>query len=191
MAGSARYTAVLDANTLYPAPLRDLLLSLAVAGLYHARWTTRIHDEWVRNLVQNRPDIAGRLASLVELMNRAVPDCLIQNYEPLIDALTLPDPDDRHVLAAAITGHADAIVTFNLKDFPGAVLARYNIEAQHPDDFVMNQLELRELDALAAIKAMRSRLRRPPQSAAELITTLERAGLPATAARLRGAEALI
>ena len=191
MAGSARYTAVLDANTLYPAPLRDLLLSLAVAGLYHARWTTRIQDEWVRNLVQNRPDIAGRLASLVELMNRAVPDCLIQNYEPLIDALTLPDPDDRHVLAAAITGHADAIVTFNLKDFPGAVLARYNIEAQHPDDFVMNQLELRELDALAAIKAMRSRLRRPPQSAAELITTLERAGLPATAARLRGAEALI
>ena len=137
MAGSARYTAFLDANTLYPAPLRDLLLSLAV------------------------------------------------------DGLELPDAEDRHVLAAAITGHVDAIVTFNLKDFPGDVLGRYNIEAQHPDEFVLNQLELRQIDALAAIKAMRARLRRPPQSAVDLIATLERAGLPASAAHLRRAQALI
>ena len=191
MAGSARYTALLDANTLYPAPLRDLLLSLAVDGLYHARWTDRIHDEWTRNLAQNRPELAERLPELVALMNRIVPDCLIENYDGLIDGLALPDAEDRHVLAAAITGHVDAIVTFNLKDFPVEVLARYNIEAQHPDDFVLNQLELRQLDALAAIKAMRARLRRPPQSAIELIATLERAGLPASAAHLRRAEALI
>lgn len=68
MAGSSRYTAVLDANTLYPAPLRDLLLSLAVEGLYHARWTVQIHDEWVRNLARIRPEIEPRLAKLVELM---------------------------------------------------------------------------------------------------------------------------
>ena len=191
MAGSARYTALLDANTLYPAPLRDLLLSLAVDGLYHARWTDRIHDEWTRNLAQNRPELAERLPELVALMNRIVPDCLIENYDGLIDGLALPDAEDRHVLAAAITGHVDAIVTFNLKDFPVEVLARYNIEDQHPDDFVLNQLELRQLDALAAIKAMRARLRRPPQSAIELIATLERAGLPASAAHLRRAEALI
>jgi hypothetical protein len=92
MAGSARYTAVLDANTLYPAPLRDLLLSLAVGGLYHARWTARIHDEWVRTLAKNRPELAERLPRLVELMNRTIPDCLIENYEALIDAWRCPTP---------------------------------------------------------------------------------------------------
>ncbi len=102
MAGSSRYTAVLDANTLYPAPLRDLLLSLAVDGLYHAPWTARIHDEWVRNLTGNRPELKPRIGVLVELMNRSVPDCLVDNYEGLIAGLVLPDPDDRHVLAAAI-----------------------------------------------------------------------------------------
>ena len=191
MAGSARYTALLDANTLYPAPLRDLLLSLAVDGLYHARWTARIHDEWTRNLAINRPELAECLPQLVALMNQSVSDCLIENYEALIDGLVLPDVDDRHILAAAITGHVDAIVTFNLKDFPAEVLGRYNIEALHPDDFVLNQLELRQIDALAAIKAMRARLRHPPQSAADLIATLERAGLAASAAHLRRAEALI
>jgi predicted nucleic acid-binding protein len=191
MAGSARYTAVLDANTLYPAPLRDLLLSLAAQGLYHARWTQAIHQEWVRNLAQDRPELRPRLEGLVALMNDAVPDCLVINYEHFIAALELPDPDDRHVLAAAIAGHADAIVTFNLKDFPASELARYQIEAIHPDDFVLNQLELRPFEALAAVKAMRARLTRPPQTAAELIATLERNGLPATATYLRQAQALL
>jgi len=191
MAGSSRYTAVLDANTLYPASLRDLLLSLAVEGLYHARWTARIHDEWVRNLARSRPEIEPRLAELVERMNRSVPDCLVDSYEGLIAGLVLPDPDDRHVLAAAIAGHADAIVTFNLKDFPADALDPHLIEAIHPDDFVLNQLELRPYEALAAVKKMRARLTRPPQSAAELITTLECSGLPASAAHLRQAQALI
>ena len=191
MAGSARYTAVLDANTLYPAPLRDLLVSLAVEGLYHARWTAQIHAEWVRNLAGKRPEIEPQLAALVELMNRSVPDCLVENYEGLIAGLVLPDADDRHVLAAAIAGHADAIVTFNLQDFPADALDAHKIEALHPDDFVLNQLELRPYEALAAVKKMRARLTRPLQSAAELIATLERSGLPASAAHLRQAQALI
>jgi predicted nucleic acid-binding protein len=191
MAGSTRYTAVLDANTLYPAPLRDLLLSLAVDGLFHARWTNQIQAEWVRNLAHNRPEIQPRLSALVELMNHAVPDCLIENYEGLTAGLTLPDMDDRHVLAAAIAGHADAIVTFNLQDFPAAALDPHQIEAIHPDDFVLNQLELRPYEALGAVKKMRARLTRPPLSAAELIATLERSGLPASAAHLRQAQALI
>jgi predicted nucleic acid-binding protein len=191
MAGSSQYTAVLDANTLYPAPLRDLLLSLAVDGLYHARWTARIHEEWLRNLARNRPELEVQLGALVELMNRSVPDCLVENYEGLIAGLVLPDPDDRHVLAAAIAGHADAIVTFNLKDFPADALDAHQIEAIHPDDFMLNQLELRPYEALAAVKKMRARLNRPPQTAAELIATLERSGLPATATHLRQAQALI
>jgi predicted nucleic acid-binding protein len=191
MAGSSQYTAVLDANTLYPAPLRDLLLSLAVDGLYQVRRTTRIHEEWVRNLTGNRPELQPRLSALVELMNRSVTDCLVENHEGLIAGLALPDPDDRHVLAAAIAGHADAIITFNLKDFPADALDPHLIEAIHPDDFVLNQHELRPYEALAAVKKMRARLNHPPQTAAELIATLERSGLPASAAHLLQAQALI
>ncbi len=185
MAGSSRYTVILDANVLYPNLLRDILLSLAVAGLYHARWTDRINDEWTRNLVVNRPDIEPKIEDLRALVNQAVPDCLVVNYEPMIDGLTLPDPDDRHVLAAAIVGHADAIVTANLKDFPIAELSKHNIEAHHPDDFLMNQLELRPLEALEVIKKIRARLKTPVYSALELITIIEKSGLPQTAQHLR------
>lgn len=191
MAGSARYTAILDANVLYPAPLRDVLLSLATIGLYHARWTDRIHAEWTRNLAASRPELGPRLPVLVELMNASVPDCLVGGYDDLIESLSLPDPEDRHVLAAAIAGHADAIVTFNLRDFPAEALEPYGVEALHPDDFVLNQLELQPLKALVAIKKMRARLRQPSQTAAELIATLERVGLPASAAHLHQARGLI
>ena len=186
MAGSATYTAVLDACVLYPAPLRDMLLSLASAGLFHARWTPDIEGEWTRNLLANRPDLnLKQLQTTQERMIAAIPDCMVTHYEPLIAGLSLPDPDDRHVLAAAIAGHADAIVTVNLKDFPAAILATYSLEAQHPDDFVMNQLELREYEALAAIKRMRARLRNPPRTPEEFIDTLQQSGLVQSARRLR------
>jgi hypothetical protein len=136
-------------------------------------------------LTRKRPEIADKIPQLIELVNQAVPDCLVENYEWLIESLVLPDVDDRHVLAAAVVGHADAIVTMNLKDFPKKVLAKYNLEAQHPDDFIMNQLELRELDALVALKMMRERMRKPPRSAAELIDIIERNQLPQTAQYLR------
>ena len=191
MAGSARYTALLDSNVLYPAPIRDLLMSLACAGLYHARWTSKIHEEWTRNLLANRSDLGDKLPRIVALMNGAVPDCLVENYDWLIDAIDLPDANDRHVLAAAIVGHADAIVTFNSKHFPDEIASRYCIEVQHPDDFVMNQLELREIDAITAIKALRARLRNPARSAEQLIGTYEHCGLPLTASQLRTAIELL
>ncbi|WP_332776994.1 PIN domain-containing protein [Polaromonas sp.] len=191
MAGSARYTAILDANTLYPMLVRDLLLSLATAGLYHARWTAAIHDEWTRNLAKDRPEIAHHLPSVVAAMNRAVPDCIVEHYQPLIGCVALPDASDQHVVAAAIAGHADAIVTFNIKHFPPDALSPHGIEVQHPDDFVMNQLQLQELLAIQAIKRMRARWRNPQRSAAELIDALEKRGLPLTAACLKQAEALI
>lgn len=192
MSGSARYTAILDACILYPAPVRDILLSLAQAGLYHARWTNDIHDEWMRNVLVNRPDLdPAKLERTCQLMNSSIPDCLVENYVDLIEAIKLPDPNDRHVLAAAITGHADAIVTFNLKDFPSKALMPYQIEAQHPDDFIANQIELRDWEALAAIKATRARLKNPPKSAAEYIATLEKNQLTQTASLLRDAQELI
>ena len=77
MAGSSWYTAILDANVLYPQLLRDTLLRLAVERLYHARWSATIHDEWTRNLAKDRPGMATRLPAVVALMNASVPDCLV------------------------------------------------------------------------------------------------------------------
>lgn len=193
MAGSAKYTAVLDACVLYPAPVRDLLISLARDGLFHARWSMRIQEEWVRNLLKQRPDLAeAKLRRTCELMVLAVPDCLVEGWEVLESSIIgLPDQNDRHVVAAAICGHADAIVTFNLADFPAGVLSSFGIEAQHPDEFLINQLDLNPIAALKSIKLMRARLRNPPISAADLVLLLEKLRLPLTASRLRDAGELI
>ncbi len=144
MAGSARYTAVLDANVLYPALVRNLPLSLAQADLYSAKWTIDIRREWTRSLLRDKPLMKVQLEATADAMERAIPDCLVTSYEHLIEGLTLPDANDRHVLAAAITGHADAIVTFNIKDFPSATLDSFGIEVQTPDEFVLNQIMLKD-----------------------------------------------
>lgn len=185
MAGSSRYTAVLDANVLYPALLRDVLLSLAHADLYSAKWTPHIRAEWTRSLLKDRPDQGERIEAAAEAMEVAIPDCLVAGYEHLIEGLHLPDPDDRHVLAAAIAGHADAIITWNEKDFPSSVLDPFGIELQTPDEFVLNQIMLRGSVALTAIKSMRERWERPQYTAEALVDLLEQRGLPQTAAHLR------
>src|SRR5947209_12072704 len=145
-------TAIYDANVLYRAPLRDLFIRLAQAGLVRARWTDMIHDEWLRNVLKDNPHLSPeRLARTRTLMNEAVRDCLVTGYEDLIESLTLPDPDDRHVLAAAIRADAEVIVTFNLKDFPAGVLASYNVEAMHPGDFLLALLAVAPGPACAAV----------------------------------------
>lgn len=192
MAGYYRYTAILDACVLYPAPLRDLLISLGEEGLFRARWTNRIQDEWIRNLTANRKDIPPEyLARTVALMNDAIEDCIVENADHLIESLTLPDPDDRHVLAAAIVGHADAIITFNLKDFPEAKTNVYGVEVLHPDDFLVAQYDLDPIKFLSVVKSLRERLRKPPRTAEELIATYEQHGLPQTCKLLRDAVELI
>src|SRR5262245_34677400 len=167
-------------------------MQLAVADLFLARWTEEIHDEWTRNLLADRPDIKPEsLSRCRELMNAAVLDCLVTGYEALIPALTLPDPDDRHVLAAAIQGRADVIVTYNLKHFPIAVLGGYGIEAQHPDEFVSNLIGLDAESVYTAVKEQRARLKNPPKSAEDFLATLEKQSLAQTVAHLRKAIELI
>lgn len=175
-----------DACALYPAPLRDLLMRLALANLFQARWTNEIHDEWTRNVAANRPDLS--MESLVRcrrLMNEHVPDSLVEGYESLIPSLSLPDPDDRHVLAAAIHGGAGLIVTFNLRDFPASVLAGHSIEATHPDAFISRLWDEFPDAVMDAARRQRASLKNPPKTAAELLTTLEQCGLAETVARLR------
>ena len=118
-------------------------------------------------------------------MNEAVRDCLVSGYEDLIDSLSLPDPDDRHVLAAAIRSGADVIVTYNLKDFPAAPLARFDVEALHPDDFLVSLFDLAPGLVCTAVKRQREGLRNPPKTAEELLATLENQGLTQAVARLR------
>jgi len=175
-----------DACVLYPAPLRDLLMQLALADLFQARWTDAIHDEWTRNVLANRPDISpASVARCRELMDRHVPDCLVTGYESLIPTLTLPDADDRHVLAAAIRGRAELIVTFNLVDFPAAALGPHNIEAIHPDEFLGRLWAESAEGVLGAVRLHKVSLKRPPKTAAEYLATLEQCGLVETVGRLR------
>jgi hypothetical protein len=183
----SQLTAILDACVLYPAPLRSLLMYLALTDLFRAKWTDTIHEEWMRSVLRDYPDISREKAERVrDLMNAHVRDCLVTDYEDLIPALTLPDPDDRHVLAAAIRAGADVIVTINLGDFPAATLKTYGIEAQHPDDFIIHLLDLAPGTVCAAVKRQREGLRNPPKSAHELLATFEKQGLAQTVARLRG-----
>jgi hypothetical protein len=179
-------TAVYDANILYPAPLRDLFIRIAQAGLVRARWTETIHDEWVRNVLKDNPQLSPeRLARTRNLMNEAVRDSLVTGYEDLIASLTLPDPDDCHVLAAAIRAGAEVIVTYNLRHFPAGALSRFDIEAQHPDDFLVRLIDLAPGVVCAAAKRQRESLRNPPKTAEELLATLESQGLTQAIARLR------
>lgn len=179
-------TAIYDANILYPAPMRDMFIRLAQAGLVRAKWTDQIHDEWLRNVLADNPALSReRLERTRTLMNEAVRDCLVSGYEDLVDSLTLRDPDDRHVLAAAIRAGAEIIVTFNLKDFPAQALASFDIEAMHPDDFLTGLLDASPGAVCSALKRQRESLRNPPKTAAELLSTLEGVGLPQAVAALR------
>lgn len=188
----ARYAVIYDACVLYPAPLRDLLIQLATANLFRAQWTDRIQEEWSRRLLQTRNDIAPeKLERTKELMNAALPDSVVSGYEHLIDTVNLPDIDDRHVLAAAIHAKADAIVTFNLRDFPVPALRPLNLEAIHPDDFVTYQFDLDEAAVIASASACCRRLKNPRKSGKEFLDTLLLQSLPKTVAALRPYETLI
>jgi hypothetical protein len=161
-------------------------MQLAVTDLFLAKWSDVIHDEWIRNLLKNRPDLtAEQLAWTRGRMNAHVPDALVTGFEDLIPSLTLPDPDDRHVLAAAIHGRADVIVTKNLKHFPASTLARYGIEPQHPDEFVVQLLSLAPDIVCEAVQTHRLGLRRPPKSIDEYLATVEQQEMPRTVAALR------
>lgn len=179
------FTALFDANVLYPAPLRDIVLQMGVEGLYRAKWSADIHREWIEALLRNEPHRdRAVLERTRDLMNEAVPDALVTGYETLIPVLELPDADDRHVLAAVITGHCDVIVTQNLQHFPPLILEFYGVEAQHPDDFLSNQLNLAPGTFCVGIRKIRSRLKKPTYSVEDYLNILIRQGLVATASEL-------
>jgi hypothetical protein len=180
------FTVIYDACVLYPAPLRDLLIRLASKGLVRARWTDRILDESFRNILANRPDLVpGSLDRTRELMNRALRDVLVTGHEGLIEGLNLPDPDDRHVLAAAIRAGAQVIVTMNLDDFPESALAPFSVEALHPDDFVIHQIDLAPGLVCSVIAEQAAALKNPRRTVGDVLDSLRGCGLIRSVARLR------
>lgn len=186
------FTAVYDACVLYPAPLRDLLMWLGLSGLYRARWSAQIHDEWTRNVLKNRQDLTmEQLARTVQFMDRAIPDALVTGHEVLCPGLDLPDPDDRHVLAAAIRCKAEVIVTFNLKDFPSATLEAFDMEPQHPDEFIVDLWDLDQAAVLAAAQKQRASLKTPPMDAQSYLEMMLRQGLPQTVKALKPYELIL
>lgn len=181
------FIVVYDACVLYPAPLRDLLVRLAMTGIVRAKWTEDILDEVFRNIAAKRPDLdIARLRRTRELMNQAVRDVLVDGYQSLIGAVALPDVDDRHVLAAAIRCGAQAIVTLNLRDFPACALEPYGVEAVHPDQFVLDLLDLSPGVVLRVLHEQVAGLKNPPMTLEELLVVLEGNGLVRSVAEVRG-----
>jgi predicted nucleic acid-binding protein len=130
------FPAFLDTCVLYPAYLCDTLLRLAEASAYRPLWSVDVLSELRRNLI-DRGIPADRVDRRIAQMSRSFPDALVTGYESLIDGMT-NHPKDRHVLAAAVRANAEVLVTFNLTDFPGPALKPYDVDAVHPDEFLLD-----------------------------------------------------
>lgn len=180
------FTVIFDSCVLFPARLRSLLMYLGATELFRGRWTNDIHEEWMQAFLEKYPDKtqADAIRTRDEMDAHAL-DALVTGYQHLSEGLVLPDPKDRHVLAAAIVGQADAVVTFNLDDFPEETLRPYAIEAIHPDDFLVCQFDLSPPVFLAAVKMHRASMRNPPKSPSQYLLELEKNQIPKTAALLR------
>jgi predicted nucleic acid-binding protein len=177
--------AVLDANVLYPAPLRDFLLRLAAARFFKPRWSDQIQEEWIKNLLKNNENLSReKLEATCGAMDSFFEDALVTDYELLIPALT-NDPKDRHVLATAIRAKAPYIVTFNLKDFKAADLASHSVQAVTPDTFALGLYQSSSLLMVNTVRRHRAVLKRPPRTAEEYLDDLTRNHLPKTATALQ------
>ena len=180
------FVVIYDANVLHPPVLRDVLIRVAQGGLVQARWTDAILDETFRSIQERLPDLDPvKLARTRELMSNAIRDVLVTGYEPLIPAVTSPDPDDRHVVAAAIRARAQVIVTANVRDFPAESLSQWDVQARTPDEFLLDQFHLDGPSVYGAIQRVADSWRNPPGTVSDVLDRLERSGLVETAALLR------
>jgi hypothetical protein len=170
--------AVLDANVIYPAFLRDVLLRLAASGLYQPHWTARIHDEWIRNVIRDRPDLSpAAFMRIRAAMDAHFPGALVTGYEQLETRFGNVDAGDRHVAAAALMADATRIITLNLKHFPARALRVHGILPVHPDEFVVQLLRGDEVTARGALDRHRTGLQKPAYTVQEYATAFRRAGL--------------
>jgi predicted nucleic acid-binding protein len=178
--------AVFDACILYPFHLRNIVVQAAVDLLVEARWTDEIHNEWIRNLAAETPTIPiERLQTTRRLMNDALPGATISGYGDLVPTVSLPDPDDRHVVAAAIAGGASIIVTWNLRDFPTTALEKYGLRRQTPDAFLAGLYDDVPDLVIGSLANARRNLNKSRVSASDFIDILNHQKLTQLVTRLR------
>ncbi|MCY4465516.1 MAG: PIN domain-containing protein [Chloroflexi bacterium] len=186
MTSASRPVPFIDANVLYSAGVRDILLQLGKQQIIVPKWSEDIGVEWQRALRNSRPSIPPeKLDRIWEELNYHYSTSLVTGYDHLINDIHLPDPDDRHVLAAATVGNCDVILTANLRDFPQEAVGAYGLSAEHPDSWMRNLLESKPDDFCRAVRDMRRRLRKPPFTVAQHLESLERQGLKDTVSLLR------
>ncbi|MDQ1074192.1 MULTISPECIES: PIN domain-containing protein [Microbacterium] len=173
------FTAFLDACVLVPIAPCDTPLRMADCGAFRPLWSEAVEEEVLRALCEIHPDIdPGRFYSRFRSMNEAFEDARVSGWEPLVEGLELPDPNDRRVLAAAIRGRADVIVTENVRDFPTTALAPLGLEAVRLDDFLLSQFDLSVTVTVQLIEDQARAMGRPPVTKDELLERLARGGAP-------------
>lgn len=181
------FVVVLDASVLYPFRMRDILFTFAQHGLFRARFTTEIINEWTRSLIAGRPQLEASVRRQAAIVGEVFDECFVEGYEPLIASLNLPDADDRHVLAAAIKCSAQTIVTENRRDFLAEILEQYGIEALGADDMLANTYDLFPIEGARALRTVRKRYENPPFSPSEFLLDLTKCGMPKLAGMSRNA----
>jgi predicted nucleic acid-binding protein len=176
------FVALLDANVLWGAALRDTLVRAALQDLYCPAWTAEILAEVATSIKRRRPDLEpARIDRMVQLLREHLPEAVIGGYQALIPTMT-NDPKDRHVLAAAVRAGAQVIVTYNGSDFPPDSCEPYNIEVQHPDEFLCYLWDLSPESMAEVLRRQAAPLRTPPQTPVDVARTLSRS-VPQFAAR--------
>ncbi|MGI8562957.1 MAG: PIN domain-containing protein [Candidatus Dormibacter sp.] len=179
------FSVVLDACVLYPLSLCDILLRLGERELYDLYWSERILEEVRRNLVKNRLT-EDQAARRIDAMRRTFPAAIVpEEAIARLEAAMVNEEKDRHVLAAAVESPAEAVITFNLDDFPEEACAPHGVEATHPDDFLLALCDFGPATVRTAIDAQVAALRNPPIPRSELLDMLKRAGVPRFAEHLR------
>ncbi len=177
--------ATLDACAIYSTTSRQLLLYFATANMYKPFWNAEIHREWVSSIAARNKEMSrDALESISEAMNTDFPDANISGLSKLIKGLTLPDVNDRHVLATAIVSESDSVVTWNLKDFPKTYLKRFGITAISPDEFMLRMVGSRGGKFEMFVEELVS-VTDPPVSPAELLRRMERCQLQKTVQKLK------
>lgn len=161
------------------------MMWLAVHDLIRPKWTEQIHDEWMCNVLRDRSDLTlEKLERTRRLMDEHAGECLVSGHETHITSLVLPDPNDRHVLAAAIEAKSDGIITWNLSDFPADIVGQFGIEVQTPDQLVTHLLERNGSAVVAAMREHRASLKDPPKTPSEYLENLVKQGLTKSVEKL-------
>tara|TARA_Y100000114_G_scaffold154224_1_gene175812 strand:+ start:6053 stop:6628 length:576 start_codon:yes stop_codon:yes gene_type:complete len=182
---SAHFTAVIDANVLFPIVIRDYLIWLSIHGLYTPKWSGKLLEEFTAIFGKKKKELTKeQIERQIQLMNRACPNALVEKYQGLLSSIELPDENDKHVVASAIKCNANVIVTYNLKDFPSEYLGSFGLTAVDPDTFIADMIDLSPDQCCEAFREMVLAKNKPPYTEIEYLEILKRNGLNQTAQEL-------